>query len=433
MTTRITRSKPSLAEAKKQSPKLLSALSKKTDVNARKKINLEPLASPTTKRAHNTAFPLSPSSPLSSPSKRLSKIVFPDSPALSPRSSPERMPQPVPLFAEHKPQHMRSLFDTDFSDFFSIEENLPFQTPNKKAKESYGLSEFLRSDETRTDHTFDSFAIPSKMTLPTAGLFANSSTTNSISIEENRPSLTSWRNLTQTTGAKLPPPTPVKKARAGSFTSLVVSLFKKLHETLITNTFKYKVTYLAKGSYSNVYTLENNEDPIIPGVNNSDLVLKAFHGEKSGFNEKTLSTCLRNEIENYRAVSAAGLPVAMIYNADTAEQDGYIIQEKISGKIDPLNAQHMLQVRRFFDISVKENLLMDLLAQNLALKNEEVILFDFVEEPDEGFLFHKQAIQTWLKAYREAGGAKDKAAAFLNGLSADHYQEFVQEQLNRFS
>lgn len=210
------------------------------------------------------------------------------------------------------------------------------------------------------------------------------------------------------------------------------AFFKKQHEALCNDTFKYNVTYLDQGSYSNVYTLEGNEDPIIPGVNNADLVLKAFHGEKSGFNENMLRKYLRNSITNYRAVIAAGLPVAKIYNVDTAEQDGYIIQQRISEQIDPQDAQQTLQVRRFFDTSIKKDLVMDLQPDNFALENGSVLLIDFVEEPDEIHLSHKQAIKTWLSWHQEDGVTQDDAANLVNELTANHYQEFVKEQLPRF-
>lgn len=240
--------------------------------------------------------------------------------------------------------------------------------------------------------------------------------------------------ISSETESQKPPPTPakrapVKKARLESTTSL----FQKLHEAFHANTFKYSVTYLAKGSYFNVYTLDSNEETIIPGVDNSELVLKAFHGEKSGFAENRLREYLRNAIKNYHAVKAAGLPVAEIYNADTAVEDGYIIQRKVSGTVDnPLNDQHMLEVQKFFEISLKDGLKMDLLPQNFGLENGHVVLFDFVEDPmDVISVFHKHAIEYWLQFYRTVCLKKDQVAGFLNKLSANHYQDFVKEQIER--
>jgi hypothetical protein len=232
--------------------------------------------------------------------------------------------------------------------------------------------------------------------------------------------------------SKAPPQRPTKRPKVEP----TASKFQKQHEALCSNTFKYKVTYLAKGSFSNCYTLENNIDPIIPGVDNSDLVLKAYHGENSGFGELKLRNFIKNAIENYHAAVNAGFPVATIYNAETALQDGYIIQRKISGKIDPFNAEQRSQVSRFFDVSVKNRVIFDLQAQNFTLENGQVVLVDFIEDPDDDDAldaFNKKVIENWLKVYRKTDASKDQAKAYLNELSANHYQQFIQETLDQFA
>jgi hypothetical protein len=408
----------------------LSELNKKTDVTFRKKINFDLELKPapilkTNKRTFDDDFPLSPSSDAAFENSRIAKIAFPVSPK---KGNPQKnnlftgFEETHPLFAT--PIHLGNLFadqdaavsnvqsmafPDDFSDFFSKPQTTEPKliippTPVKKARIN---SSVIFADQ-------------------------NVSRVQSMAFPDD---FSDFFSKPQTTGPKLIiPPTPVKKAsvkRAG-IGSFVISLFKKLHEALLTNTFKYKVTYLSKGSYVNVYTLDDNEEPIIPGVDNSDLVIKAFHGENSGFDEKKLRAYIHNELENYHAVKEAGLPVAEIYNADTAEQDGYIIQRKVSGKVDPLNAEQMVQVQKFFKISLKDGLVMDLLPQNFALENGQVILFDFVEDPEDGIrIFHQHAIEFWLKAYRNVCLKKDQAADFLNKLSANHYQAFVQEKLEQ--
>ena len=320
------------------------------------------------KPAFEGDFPISPLSLALAPNARIAKIAFPASPPRSPSKDP---------------------YDT-----CSTPSRSPVSTPPKLKRSLFGHSAAF-SEERKLEMPLPNLPLPS---FPT---------------EE-----------AQTTKTQTPPPTPSKKQRTGN----PVSVFKKQHEALTNNTFKYDVTYLAKGSYSNVYTLETTPVQVIPGVDNSTLVLKAFHGEKSGFGERSLRGYLHNEIENYRAVIAAGLPVAQIYNVDTAKQDGYIIQQKISGKIDLMNGQQMLQVRRFFEISVGQGLIMDLMPQNFALENGQVVLFDFVEDPEDGIdIFNKKAIETWLDYYQKAGGTEAQAAAFLNGLSANHYKGYVQE------
>ncbi len=369
MTTKITNKKSESINFAK-SPKQLSKLSKKTD-KIRKKLEIQtspPLNE--NKRAFDCAFPSSPDA--SSENQRIAQINFP--------RSPKKM-ESFPSVFEDKP-------------------TLLFATP------TYLGNLFAGQDAVAKTETY----------------IQNTPFSDFFSLEF------------PTTGSIIPHQTPVKKAPVKRIRMEAISVFQTLHEALSTNTFKYKVTCLAEGSnrsYFNVYTLEDNADPIISGVNNSDLVLKAFHGKNnSGFGETLLSAYLRNVIENYYALKRAGLPVAEIYNADTALQDGYIIQQKVSGRIDPLNDQHMLQVQNFFEISLRDNLVMDLLPQNFALENGQVILFDFVEEPDDGIrIFHQHAIEKWLKLYRTVCLKQDKAAAFLNKLTANHYQDFVRKQL----
>lgn len=370
MTTKI-KNKTLFSENFAKSPKQSSKLSKKTDITFQEKLELKksPILNES-KREFEYAFPSPPDA--SSANSRIAQINFP--------SSPKKMPLPPPVFEDTplffaKPKHAGSLFaGLDAVVTETNVQSMPFSD----------FSDFLTPELKGTE----------SLKLP------------------------------QTPMRKA----PVKRARLQSTTSL----FQKLHEALYANTFKYSVTYLATGSYFNVYTLDGNEETIIPGVDNSELVFKAFHGEKSGFEESRLREYLRNAIKNYHAVKAAGLPVAEIYNADTAVEDGYIIQRKVSGKVDPLNDQHMLEVQKFFEISLNESLVMDLLPQNFGLENGHVVLFDFVEDPmDVISVFHKHAIEYWLKLYRTVCLKKDQAADFLNKLSANHYQDFVKEQIER--
>jgi hypothetical protein len=348
-------------------------LCKKTDTNVRKKLSLDQSSPPfnKNKRLFDADFPSS--SDTSAENSRISKIAFPVSP---------------------------------------MKEKLHQNRPSV-----YG------------NRTANNFAIP--LALVSAGSDAVVNHTEILSMPLPKPDFSYASQLGKIETKLVVQQTPIKRARAGS----VISSFQKLHEALLANTFKYKVTYLGKGSYSNAYTLENNADPIIAGVNNSDLVLKAYHGEKSGFLERKLRAFLCNQIKNYYAVIAQDLPVAPIYNADTAEQDGYIIQHKVSGKVDPLDVKQLLQVSRFFDVSVTKCIIMDPQLQNFGLENRVVVLFDFTEDPDDDdelHPFNKKVIEdSWLVSYKNTGIAKDQAEIYLNTLTANHYQEFVQELLNK--
>ncbi len=383
MTIKPTSARTDFLDFQIQSPTRFGALSKKTDNTAQKKINkgLDCQSSPTSKNNKRTLEPDYYFVPLPSKASyansRITDAAFPISPSTSPTKMPlknrsGRREVPPPQFAKISEPKVKSLF----------------AIPNAIDPRGYDCREH---EESKPGNFFIPFT------------------------------------LAETANEKKCPPLLYKRSRTNS-------VFKQQHDALSTGTFKYNVTYLAKGNYSNVYTLEGNENPIIPGVNNSDIVLKAYHGENTGFIETELRNFLHNAIENYRAVKAAGLPVVEIYNANTAEQDGYIIQRKVSGEVDPLNDKQILQVSRFFDISVEQKLPMDLHLQNFVLENEQVLLIDFIEDPDDEIdPFNKKVIENWIGIYRKSGATKDQAADFLNKLTANHYQEFVKEKLAKFS
>jgi len=173
-------------------------------------------------------------------------------------------------------------------------------------------------------------------------------------------------------GADSPPAAPIKsqkfKSRAG-VAAAPFNPFKDQHQKLLNGEFNLmKVTFFAKGSYSNVYSIEG-----------SDLLLKAFHGEKSGFHEPTLRKYLTHSAENYKAIQALGLPVAEI-----TIKDGYILQRKIPHALDRNNPNQMEQVQAFFTASIQNNVPMDLQAQNFRVDNDgKVYLIDFLEETNE--------------------------------------------------
>ncbi len=244
------------------------------------------------------------------------------------------------------------------------------------------------------------------------------------------------------TVSQISPPAPKKAAPCGR-RPRILSPFETRLNALKLNEFKLaderecKVSYLAKGTFSNVYTLAESENPIILGIDNSALVLKAFHGENSGFNEHKLRGYLVNIIDNYNHCKALGLPVAEIYNAATAVQDGYIIQQKVDGSIDLLNASHRQQVQQFFNASIAKNLTMDLLPDNFKVVNGKVVLIDFVEEPEENDcndedpafgvnIFNKRVCGGWFSCYKKLDLSNDQAAIFTNELSGNHYEDHIK-------
>ncbi|HEX4840132.1 MAG TPA: hypothetical protein VFU89_06790 [Rhabdochlamydiaceae bacterium] len=238
---------------------------------------------------------------------------------------------------------------------------------------------------------------------------------------------------------KAPPPTPHKKARKET-----PSHFRSQYTALENGSFNMngraiQTTYLAEGSYSSVYTLEKTATQIIPGVNNGDLVIKAFNGKKAPFHDATLKQYLQNTINSYLAIQDLNttqekkLHVAEIYNIDTAVKDGYIIQRKVSGQVDILNPAHRQQIGQFFEASIRHSILMDLLPKNFGVDNGQVVLFDFVEDPDlDGEqtienaipIFNKQACDIWLKKLRSL--PKEEALAIMNELTKNHYQKCIE-------
>jgi|GEM_PF-1649145 len=238
---------------------------------------------------------------------------------------------------------------------------------------------------------------------------------------------------------KAPPSTPRKKGRTET-----PSHFRSRYTALENGSFNMngraiQTTYLTEGSYSSVYTLERTATQIIPGVNNGDLVIKAFNGKKAPFHDATLKRYLQNAIDNYLAIQKLSttqekkLLIAEIYNIDTAVKDGYIIQRKVSGEVDILNPDHRQQIRQFFEASIRHGITMDLHPKNFGVDSGRVVLFDFVEDQDldgketiEGAItiFNKKACELWLEKLR--GLPKEQAVAIMNELTENHYQEYIE-------
>ncbi len=181
---------------------------------------------------------------------------------------------------------------------------------------------------------------------------------------------------------RAPPPTPQKK------TSSPVSPFQIQHQQTEAGTFSfhgmtYQISKLGQGSFATAYVLKNNAPQIQSGVDNSNLVVKIFHGINSGFHPRALRSYLTSSIQNYAQVTSLNLPVATIYNAETALSDLAIIQEKVDADIDLNNPAHMAQVKHFLDTSIQSGVLMDLQPSNFKVRGDTVVLIDFIEELNE--------------------------------------------------
>jgi hypothetical protein len=245
------------------------------------------------------------------------------------------------------------------------------------------------------------------------------------------------------TPSKAPPPTPTK------IKSEINSPFLKQHQQLMCGTFKYQTTYLAKGTFVNVYTLQNELKQIVLEVSNGELVLKAFHGEVSGFAPSTLAAYLKSIVKNFQNIKSLGLPVAEIYNANSAETDRYIIQRKVPDAINGLDSQQLVQVREYFIHSISSRIAinssqpemsqripMDLQPQNFRAQNGQLFLIDFLEqyelqEFDEADTFNGIALRAWARLfYDQHHLSKEETLAQLNYLTNDHYKNKIEDVFN---
>jgi hypothetical protein len=171
-----------------------------------------------------------------------------------------------------------------------------------------------------------------------------------------------------------PPRAPTKSSKFNSRAGVAAPFnpFKDQHQKLLKGEFNsMKVVFFAEGSYCNVYSIEGADH----------LLLKAFHGVKSGFNESRLRNYLIHSAKNYAAIQALGLPVAEITNIGTMVEKGHIIQRKIPHALDMDNPAQMAKVQAFFTASSQNNVPMDLQAQNFRVDEKgTVYLIDFLEE-----------------------------------------------------
>ncbi|MBP7075020.1 MAG: hypothetical protein KBA81_06510 [Rhabdochlamydiaceae bacterium] len=204
------------------------------------------------------------------------------------------------------------------------------------------------------------------------------------------------------------PPTPKKATPLNR-----KSDFEKLHDLLRTGGFRYQgkpvKETIGKGTYCTVYGFGDD----------SNLVLKAFHGKKTGFNKNVLMECIKTAAQNYDDVrNKLGLPVAVIHNIETISTDLFVIQERMSVDIDPLNPDQMKQINQFFVKSIENDIVIDLQPGNLKLKDGIVVLIDFIEDPDHTVESMIPFIcKAWYGHFRKSGLSKEQALDLLTQLT----------------
>ncbi|MGR3973564.1 MAG: hypothetical protein QRY72_03210 [Candidatus Rhabdochlamydia sp.] len=198
--------------------------------------------------------------------------------------------------------------------------------------------------------------------------------------------------------SRKPPETPRKQIS-------IPSLFTQIRNTaqqgfLVTQGKKIPLKFLADGSYMSVYELDTPTQLLLPAFP-TRVVVKLYHGKNTPLSSSYLKHTLNSTLTSYTQLLTYQFPVAQIYNADTARQDGFILQEKISY---PLQITlHLEQILDFFARALKHHVIVDLLPSNFKVKEDgEVVLIDFVEDPSDGleiFLEHAlhQLCQEYLK------------------------------------
>jgi hypothetical protein len=235
-----------------------------------------------------------------------------------------------------------------------------------------------------------------------------------------------------------PPPTPRKTNTKSRFVPpKPLSLFKSLSNQAKNGKITYNqqevgIVFLASGSYMDVY-FPLAEKPLVPEVANDKLVIKLFKEEHTG-SDIFLKTCMGTSLKFYKLAKELNLPIATIYNAETAVFDGLYIQEHVQSSIDILNPSHLAQVRMFFQVFLqnKETLLLDLLPDNFRFDGNEVKLIDFVEEDDDSWdILIKHAIQNWCRLYTQTTQIdRQGAIAFIEQFTEGFEQFGYKKEWN---
>jgi len=158
----------------------------------------------------------------------------------------------------------------------------------------------------------------------------------------------------------------------------------------------------AKGDYLQVYEVTSKE-PLIPGIGNDKILIKAFHEERIQESGPALNKYMTNTLKQYHTLTQHNVPIAKIHNVTAANpnqplDDRFYIVEKIPHAIDtslwdqnqeykdlPQKIQAQLdQAKKLFNSMIKLNIEMDLIPSNIRYNDDnQLFLIDFMEEPEE--------------------------------------------------
>lgn len=150
----------------------------------------------------------------------------------------------------------------------------------------------------------------------------------------------------------------------------------------------YSVSLSRAGTFGKVFKI-NDLVPIVPDRANNTVLVKVFRDHFCAKGAEYTA----NIVTQYQLLRVKGFPVAQIFNADTAVQDGIILIERIPDIILPQNIWrekrldqlteaemgYLIVVRTFFDFAVEDNVLLDLVPSNFKCKDGRLTFFDFRE------------------------------------------------------
>lgn len=202
-------------------------------------------------------------------------------------------------------------------------------------------------------------------------------------------------------------PAPQKKNPSDS-----KSPFKAKYDELQKGSFfyqqqSYKLSFLGKGNYSAVYSIEN-----------TNWVVKCYHGEyKSGFNQAILGKYLKSSLEYYDEMKKLGLNVADIINVDTAQTDSFIIQQKIANSVNYSDPNQLEQVVKFFEAFCEKEIVMDLQPENFREENGVVYLIDFLEEKETAKVRLITSLKAWANLFYRSNVSRLDAEKMLTQMA----------------
>ncbi|MDR3623924.1 MAG: hypothetical protein P4L16_02155 [Chlamydiales bacterium] len=136
-----------------------------------------------------------------------------------------------------------------------------------------------------------------------------------------------------------------------------VSKFQEIHQNAIKgnlfyNNQEFELSKISggRGSYCQVFKIKDENASVIQISENtiltSSILIKTYHEENKNSSTKKLMDAVLN---NYKQWIVFGFPIATIYNASTATEDGFYIIENILHAINPQEWSKYNSIEEFSD------------------------------------------------------------------------------------